>query len=246
MTDSFFNRIIQTQKIRCGYIECGGLIVCDGKLSGVYFDVMEKIGEKLGFEIEWVRQYEWANLKQAINSGDIDCIASVYVTAIRSLFAIFSKPFYYGATGIYVRFDDHRFDGNYLATNHESVKIGLIDGEGAVSLAHEKFSFAKHVYLPENVGFDKLLPLLEAGTIDVALIEQLYVDSLMPAFRGRTKNIAPSPDFGLFATAIMLPQGAFDLREMLNGCLEEMLGLGIVDDIVKKNQAQPISKSFKS
>jgi ABC-type amino acid transport substrate-binding protein len=57
--ESAFDRILRTQTIRCGYVVYPPSIIKDpntGRLSGIFYDITEKMGERLNLKIEWTEE----------------------------------------------------------------------------------------------------------------------------------------------------------------------------------------------
>ncbi|NEU31677.1 transporter substrate-binding domain-containing protein [bacterium LRH843] len=84
-----------------------GFLGEDGKLQGYEVDVIEAVGEKLGYEVEWTIA-EFAGLFGMMDSGRIDTIANLTVaTEERREKYDFTDPLAYSGAGLIVKEDNN-------------------------------------------------------------------------------------------------------------------------------------------
>jgi ABC-type amino acid transport substrate-binding protein len=77
--ETAFQRVLRTGEVRCSYIPYPPYCIKEpntGKLSGVFVDVMEKIGEKLQLKVNWVEEVGWGTIFEGLGSGRHDVFAA--------------------------------------------------------------------------------------------------------------------------------------------------------------------------
>jgi Bacterial extracellular solute-binding proteins, family 3 len=62
---SVYSRVIESGKIRCGYIPYEPGLIKDpntGKFSGIMHDTMEEIAKSLNLKVEWTEEVGWGTM----------------------------------------------------------------------------------------------------------------------------------------------------------------------------------------
>ena len=68
-------RILETRQLQCGYISYAPVLVKDpntGKLSGLFYDLTERLGELLGLEVQWKAETTYATFTEDMQTGKYD------------------------------------------------------------------------------------------------------------------------------------------------------------------------------
>ena len=149
---SVYARVMEARTLRCAYQVWPPFLAKDpnsGQLSGVYYDLLQKIGEGLSLKIDWVEEVGSANYFEGFRTGRYDAgCSAITPSPERALVSDFSIPIGYAPFYLYAREGDHRFDDNYQKANADDVTIMTSDGTFADSIANEVFPKAKTVSLP--------------------------------------------------------------------------------------------------
>jgi ABC-type amino acid transport substrate-binding protein len=237
-SNNLAQKVIAAKEIRVGYIVYPPGMIKDpntGALSGIFYDALNEAGQNLGVKIDWVGESTWGTLLEDVNSGKFDMIGSpVWQSSPRATQADFTIPLMYSVIGVYVRPNDHRFDTNYGAINSPNVKISIIDGELAQTIAKEQFPNASLVSLPQTAAVSDDLLNVQTGKADVAFIELPVANDYIINNPGSVRNANPSVPLRINGNVMVIPQNQPALKEMLDTALSEELNSGYIDTLLKK------------
>ena len=75
---TLYQQILERGTIRVGYVSYPPSFVVnsDKTFSGIFYDVLEKIGDNLGLKIEFVQEVSWDNMIEAIRTKKIDMVCT--------------------------------------------------------------------------------------------------------------------------------------------------------------------------
>lgn len=236
--------VLERGEIRSGYAIYPPYFIKDpntGEFSGIYYDIMEKVGSSLDIKINWVEEISWATFAEGFSTNRYDVVASgFWATPARAKVADFTVPLFYNAIGVYVRFSDNRFvDINRI--NNRNISIIAIDGEVSAAIAQETFPNAQIVLLPQDTPVSQLLLSVITHKVDVAFAEVEIGEDFLANNPETVKNVAKSNPVRIFPSTIILPKNNEALKTMFNAALEELINNGTVDAIVKKYAKYPDS-----
>ncbi|HEU5115006.1 MAG TPA: transporter substrate-binding domain-containing protein, partial [Candidatus Paceibacterota bacterium] len=195
-SDDLAQKVLVAKEIRVGYIAYPPGLIKDpntGKLSGIFYDALNKAGANLGLKVSWVQETSWGSMLTDLNAGRFDMIGSpVWQSSPRSTQADFTIPLIYSVIGVYTRPGDHRFDNDYSAINSPSVKISVIDGELAQSIAKEQFPNAQIVSLPQTASVAQDFLNVATGKADVTFEELPLANDYIKNNPGSIRNAQPN------------------------------------------------------
>ncbi|MDT8445800.1 MAG: PAS domain S-box protein [bacterium] len=87
----------------------------NGQPQGISVELIELLAQEIGFEIEWVHGYTWAELLQLAEQGEVDVLTSIVQTQDRARYLSFTRPYVETPMVIYVRKGEHSIQGlNHL------------------------------------------------------------------------------------------------------------------------------------
>lgn len=235
--ESIYSRIMRTRTIRCGYTIWEPFLTKDteGKLSGIYYDYTEALGQALGLKIEWTEETSFGPHVEGLKTGRFDMMcAGDWPSAARSQYIDYPDPILYVAIMPYVREGDHRFDGRVEAINDAAVKIAAVDGSTPFIIAHHLFPQAQKVTFPE-------LTPLSTPMADVAFWSRPNAASYMAKNPGTMREVALDKPIRLFASSLAVRKGEDDFRQMITFATRELMQSGFVDKIISKYEPAPNS-----
>lgn len=237
------NRVLQTKKLRCGYIVWSPEFIKDpnsGEISGLAYDIITEAAKRLGWAIDWVEEVNFGNMVPALQSGRFDAICfSLYRDAPRANFARLSIPIFYSGTGIFVKADDDRFDTLPTADiNNPDFSIATIDGEMSALTAQKAFPNAKQAALPQTSSAADLLMNVATGKADLTLVNTMAGAQFMQANPGQVKNITLTQPLEVFSHGFAFRTDSGETVETLNVVLQEMLDQGFIDKIIDRYSPQ--------
>ncbi|HBM91071.1 MAG TPA: hypothetical protein DD400_04245, partial [Rhodospirillaceae bacterium] len=73
--ESVYDRVLRTETIRCGYSVWKPLMWVDpnsNKKMGIFPDLMEEIGRRLGLKIVWQEELGWGMVVESVKTGRVD------------------------------------------------------------------------------------------------------------------------------------------------------------------------------
>lgn len=235
--ESAYDRVMRTGVLMCAYIVYPPETIKDpntGKLSGTVVDTMEKIGEQLGIKIEWTEEVGFTNMFEGILSGRHDALCSgLYENPQRAKAVLFTIPTNYGVTYAFSRADDTRFDRNLSAINDPAVKIAVIDGEIAQSIAQQSYPYAKIVALPQLSDISMVLETIATGKADVAFLQKAPAEGFIAHNPNKIKIVGTEPVRAFPAPPIALHPDEIKLKLLLDSTIRSLLLDGSIEKILR-------------
>ena len=76
---SVYSRVVESGKIRCGYIPYEPGLIKDpntGKFSGIMHDTIEEIAKSLNLKVEWTEEVGWGTMIEGLERDRYDAICS--------------------------------------------------------------------------------------------------------------------------------------------------------------------------
>lgn len=252
--ESVYERVLRTGTIRCGYGIWEPLIIRDlntGKLSGIFFDYMEAVGEELSLKIIWTDNLNWSDWNVGLEHDRYDAVCvGIWPTAARARQADFTVPLYYHAMYAYVRSDDMRFDGNINLANNESITFAGQDGAISQTLAKKYFPKAKLISLSDAVGQTDSLLYVATRKADIVIADKMTAESYLEHNKGKLKQVQGIEPISYFANTLGVKVGEDAFRRMLDSATRNLLASGTIDKILNKYEKYPnsflrIAKPYK-
>lgn len=241
--ETVYQRVLRTNEIRVGYFVEPPYLdkeTSSGRLSGVFYDFMELLGRNLGFKVSWVEEVNLANLASGLDTGRYDMIAfTLWRSAARARTVAFSVPLFYTPVGIYVRADDHRFDGDVAKLNAPDVRVAAIDGELAATIAKESFPKALIASQAQLVDYSQLLLDVASKKADVTFFSRVYADRFIARNPNSVRDISAQNPARVFAECFVLPIGDSAFASMMNAAIQELLDNGGFQAVLRANHEDP-------
>ena len=242
-TKSALDRILAKGELRCGYALWPGLVERDantGKFSGAFYDYMEALGRQLELKIVWAEEVGFGDIPVALNTGRIDAMCSgTWTNPLRGKFVDFVTPVAYQAIQPYVRGNEHRFDNQPDGFNHPNVKISVVDGESAETIAREDFPQATLLAMPKGTEGAQMLLNVLTGKADVAFLDAETAGRIIAAYPGQLRAVQNHFPLRVFGVPIAIRKGETGLKETLDNATRQLLMTGVIDRILSRYQNFP-------
>ncbi len=236
--ESTYDRIMRTRTIRCGYFIWFPYMNRDvntGKLSGVFYDLMERIGKDWAVKVDWAEEVGISSRFEGFKTGRYDLVCSpTGASPERAAVSDFSIPFVYEVFYLYVRAGDVRFDNAYQKLNDEHITLVTQDGYMGATITEAEFPKAKRYSLPELSSDTEILMNVEMGKADAAVFNASSAYDFVKNNQGKIKRVLGSPLQALGET-IPLPIGEDRLRSKINTTLTYYLDSGVIEKILTVN-----------
>ncbi|MBL8640635.1 MAG: transporter substrate-binding domain-containing protein [Alphaproteobacteria bacterium] len=235
---SAYDRVMATNTIRCGYFPYAPALIIDPNTkvkSGIFYDITEEIGRRLGLKIEWAEEVDYGVIPEGFRSNRYDMFCNaVWPTPERVREASFSTPLYYSTVGIFVKSNDARFDKDSSKLNTPSVTLAVKDGDITASIAKSLFPRAKFVSVPQMALTQEQLIMVATGKADATFNEPMLLYDYNKTANVKLKDIATRNPIKYFGSTYMLPPNEFQLKHMIDVTLENLLSEGYIDRVIQK------------
>ena len=239
-----YEKILESEKIRVGYISYPPSFIVnpDGSYGGIFYETIEKIGENLGLEIEYVEEVTWDGMIESVKTGRVDMVCTgIWPTTQRGKHVDFVTPLFYSVVKAYTFEGNNKFDNDQLSINSPDLTISTIDGEMTSIIANMDFPRAKQNAVTQLTGVSQTLLEIKSKKADVTFVEPaiaLEFDAKNPNSIKEVRNVKP---LRVFPNSMMVPKGQDELKSTLNIATRELLNNGFVDKVIDKYEKYPNS-----
>jgi ABC-type amino acid transport substrate-binding protein len=200
--------------------------------AGIDIEIAKRIAKELGVSLE-IRDMKFAGLIEALKNGDVDIvIADMTPTAEREQMVDFSIPYYTSKGYAVVTLSASTIKAEQdLYGKRVGVQLGTIQEDWANSNLKGK---------AEVKSYDRVYPemvwALQRGDIDAMILGDKIAEALVT--KEATLKIATYVSIPTIGGAVAVPQGAEDLKFVVNSVIEKLLESGEMqkifnDEIVK-------------
>jgi polar amino acid transport system substrate-binding protein len=240
---SLYDRVIQSGKIRCGYVIDPPGCIKDpntGKLSGIGIEAVELIGKKLGLVIDWTEEVGWGTMLEGLQTGRYDMVATpIWTNANRAKIVAFSEPLYFSPIFVYAKKGDHRFVGHLEKIDLPSVKIATVDGDTGQVIADADYPKAGRLSSPQMTDLSHNLLSVATGKADVAFADPTLSVRYVINNPNSVENISRVHPVRVFPNCLSFARGEFEFKAMFDTVLQEVMNSGAMDKIISKYEAAP-------
>jgi ABC-type amino acid transport substrate-binding protein len=234
--NAVYDRVISSGTIRSCYIIYSSAMIKDpnsGKLSGIFYETLNKAAENMGLKVDWNVEVGWGDAIEALNSDKCDIVGSdAWTTSTRGKSAEFIQPLYYSAVNAYVRASDTRFDADIDVANNSNYKLVTVDGEMSQTIASQSFPNAKTIQLPQLTDLSQVFVNVADGKADMAFQSIDVSYQYMKNNPGKVKMI--TKPLVVYGDAMMVRKGEFTFKSAIDNAIIELLNNGYVDSVIKK------------
>lgn len=242
-SDDAYDRVMKSGTIRCGYIVYPPQLSKDpntGKISGLAYDLTERIGKDLNLKIEWSEEVGSATWMEGLKNNRYDMLCNTaWATTIRAPYVLASDPAYFTAINAYAQIKNHRFDKNIALANSPDVKIATIDGATSATIATQTFPLAKTVSLPDLTDFSQLLLSVSTGKADITFSEAAQFEDFNRKNPNILRNVTPTTPVRLVPNTFFVAAKEYQLISMINLALQNLHNEGFVEQVLNKYEPRP-------
>lgn len=241
--ESAYERVIRAGTIRCGYVNYYPFFLKDpktGENTGIFYDLVEKMGERLGLKIDWTLETSFDSMYEELRRNRIDAVCSgIWPFAPKAKVGAVTNAMFYSGVEAYARSGDDRFDETLSDVNAPDIKIATIDGEMSALIAAEDFPKAQTVSMPNLTDISQLLLNVQTGKADITFVETAVANEFMLHNPGAIKNITPEKPVRIFGNTILTGPQDMAFVAMLNMAQAELVMNGFVEKVIKKYEKHP-------
>ncbi|MBT3230750.1 amino acid ABC transporter substrate-binding protein [Candidatus Uhrbacteria bacterium] len=184
--------------LRVGYIIYPPLLMQDsntGELSGISYDIVERVATDLGYETQWVEEVGWGTALEGLNTNRYDILGTeMWPNDARREVALFSDAPMNSAMYPYIVAGDDRFSADDLeAINSSEFTISVLDGEMTSFIAAEDYPNADTYALPQLSSFAEVFLNILQGKADITFIEPSVAEDFLKSHPGTIERLGDTP-----------------------------------------------------
>ncbi len=208
------------------------MVDTDGNLTGFDIELMEVLAAEVGIEIEW-KDVDFDGIIASLQSGNAEiAIAGISPSAERALVVDFSDVYYNSESGL----------TNYMLFDAEASINTLEDLDGLVvgaQLGTVQASLLEEISSIYNFTVDlrttntQIIEEINAGRIDVLVVENIVASSIIEANEGLEKVILDYSTDSLNGNAIAFTEDS-EYVELFNEALITITENGVLAELVTK------------
>ncbi|MCF8495650.1 MAG: transporter substrate-binding domain-containing protein [Alphaproteobacteria bacterium] len=236
-----YDRVMESGTIRCGYAMWTPILYAEpntGELKGIFHDLMEEAGKRLGLKIEWAEETGWGTLVEGMATDRYDMLCTgLYHSTGRAKIIGFGLPVFYSPLHVAAKKEDMRFDRDVTALNNPAFKIVVLEGEISSIAARQIFPKAETAAMPQMQDYALILKEIETGKGDATLVEVETFKNYDAANPDKLKLVGGP--VSIFPTSVGLPRDDMAFGNMINTAIEELTNDGTIDRILKKHEKYP-------
>lgn len=235
--------VVQKKVLRVAYFVVPPLLSKkpgSNDLSGPLYDFINDLGKNLSVKVEWVEEANLSTLGAGFDSGRYDLIAfPLWETGDRGKQVDFSIPLFYSRVSAYVRANDTRFDSDLTKINNPNITVAAIDGEMAGVIALADYPKAQIDSKPQLVDYSQLLLEVSSGKSDITFFNEIFGNRFIRANPGKIKRVPTNWPIRMFSETLVLPEGDYRFKELINSTLTEMLQNGALEAAMTRHGVDP-------
>jgi ABC-type amino acid transport substrate-binding protein len=237
--ESVYDRVMRTGVIRCAYATMTPALSKDvntQELSGYSYDLMQEIGRRLGLKIEWAEETPYSLMVESLQSKRVDVFcAPTGLNVHRAKFTLATEPFFYAPLFLAARTQDERFNANDTKrVNTEDIRLLVIDGDIAETIALNNFPKASRVAMPQMTDWPTMLQNVVSKKADVVIVEPYTFAQFDKNNPGQLRVINKSEPAITLPVGFPVNRDEPQLKYMLDMALKEIINEGFMQATLKK------------
>ncbi len=189
--ESVYERVMRTGTIKCGY----GLwsIYLDknpntGEMSGIFYDYMETLGDRLSLKIEWTEEIGWGDFIAALENNRFDAYCTIVgYNAERAREIDYLSPLFYLGADAFVKAGDTRFDNNIQGANAPDVTMATIEGDLYSKISVRDYPLSQKYEMPQLATQAELFLSVANGKADITITETSAGEEFMESNPGKIR-----------------------------------------------------------
>ncbi len=238
---SAFDRVMKTQTIRCGYSFYAPYFEKDantGVFSGIFYELTEELAKNAKLKVEWTEEVAFDDVFAGLSAKRYDALCSgLWPNVLRSKVGSFTIPIAYNAVTAWGRFDEVRFN-DLKGINTPEIKVATIDGAMEDSITQTDYPLATRVSSAGTTPFTDNFLKITAKKADITFVESSLVKDYIASNPNTLKQLSPIP-LRTFGVSLAVAKGEYELKEIFDIGLTELLNSGRIEAILKKYEKYP-------
>lgn len=232
---SMLERIRQTGVLRVGFFAYDPAFMHGdgyGEMRGVFYDVIVKIAEKNGWEIQWSEEVGYGVIVDGLREGRFDVFGStVWPTEERKAEADFSISLYGSPVFAWTRPD-------FVSSMEElrersSARVAVKEGDIQDSTAKAELPNLRVVRVPQLSDVLEVLRFVADERADVTFAEPYLLDRFKKEEGGILVSVTDTP-VRIFENAFMFRKGESELKQLFDEEVSGLIESGEIRELLAK------------
>ncbi|MDD3182441.1 MAG: transporter substrate-binding domain-containing protein [Alphaproteobacteria bacterium] len=240
--DSTLAHIRTSHEISCGYLIYSPYIRRDantGQLSGIFYDVMEQIGQNAGLKIRWAEEVGFQNIIPGLDGGRYDVFCGgQWPSSTRAMAETFSQYAFYSTILAWVRTDDDRIH-TLADIKRIKARLSVIDGAIEDQISRSDYPELERVSMPDITPFSQNFQNIVTHKADVVFAEPSGVAEFLQNNPGTLRSLGQDNPVRIYGNALTVRKGDMELKEFLDYAVQELVYSGQMDKILAKYELTP-------
>ena len=222
---------MRTGTLRCGYAVWKPNLWVEpntGEIKGFDHDIMTRVGDVLGLDIEWVEETGWGVAEQGLISNRYDVLcADVCMDPRRSRSAYFSLPYTINPQLVFVREGEKK---SFDELNSAEMKVAILPNTIFEDIADTIFPNAEKVNVNDfGEGTDIILSVVTKKA-DFSIGTYPGLNEYIKNNSGKIEILETPADYCL--GSFMIPHGDNQLKHIVDNALTKLIVSGEVKNII--------------
>lgn len=244
------SRVVESSTIRCSYAIVPPMIVIDPntqELSGIFYDLVNEIGKRAGFKVDWVEEVGFGNVNAGFITNRYEAFcAGLWPSANRARNTVFSDALFYAPVTVWGKANVDIFDGNVEKLNNEAYKMAAIDGDATNAFVDANFPKAGRITVTQNQSVAEYMDQVAAGKADAAMSDlmtgRLYIENNPNTI----KDLSPGNPVFTFPLTIGFNKGEYEIKTLFDTIIRDIKEDGTVARVVKMHMGNDAGAYYQS
>lgn len=218
---SALSQMAQRAEMRVGYLVWDPCVIRDtssGEMSGIYVDMVNRIGETLKLRVTW-HETTLANFAAGLETGQFDfCVGPTFVTIPRATAVTFTIPIAYVGNGGVVRAAGDFRPLSIRDLNRDGLRIAVLQGQAMEEYCRR---YAPKATVSVIAGGDLTAPLaaVSARRADIGLMNVVTVQQYAREHPEVTPVLTGAQQVEILPLAWTTRRGDHETLEFLNAAI---------------------------
>jgi tRNA-dependent cyclodipeptide synthase len=193
-----------------------------GDHSGVFYDIMKKVGEKYNINIDFSEQVWYGSISWRLNTWFVDVFACpTWASQKRRLEMFFSKPLFQSPVYGYINTtSSFSWQSVEELQNNSLLRIAVKENDIHHELAEKYFPNAILVRVPQLSRIEEVIQFVLDGKADMTfrdpILVEKYLDSKNIDHTSLKKTWLQDQPFATYDNCIALPWWEFELKRVID------------------------------
>lgn len=232
-----WDRVQQSQTIRCGFATASGLHTVDpntGLHTGMVYELMEEIGRRLNKKIVWAEEVSYSDIGAGFASGRYDMFcSSLWLASTRANASLLSDPFILSPVYAWVHPNDVAKAPDLTALNNSDLVLSIAEGDATEAMAKSRLPGIKTQSVPAMASVGQYIGQIVTRHAGVILTDPGLAKDFLKTNPNGIARVGDVPVV-TFPVGFAFAAGDQDMKEMIDIAIRETVHDGTIDNLLIK------------